>query len=128
MGTVEQAAGHRAPLNRDRVLRAAVTLADAGGMPSLTMRRLAREDGFVLVVDERSADTFEAPAGEVERLLYGFSIIHCLPVGLSEPGAVGTGTVMRPATLRAYALQAGFQGVEVLPIENDFWRFYHLLK
>ncbi len=91
------------------------------------MRQLAAEDGFVLVVDERAADEFEAPAGEVERLLYGFSILHCLPVGLSEPGGVGTGTVMRASTLRGYAVEAGFRAVEVLPVENDFWRFYRLV-
>ncbi len=45
MGTAEHAAGHRAPLNRDRVLRAAVTLADAGGMAALTMRRLGESLG-----------------------------------------------------------------------------------
>lgn len=33
----------RAPLNRDRVLRAAVAIADRGGIESLTMRELARE-------------------------------------------------------------------------------------
>ena len=27
----------------------------------------------------------------------------------------------------AYAEQAGFAQVEVLPIEHDFWRFYRLL-
>ena len=35
----------RAPLDRERVLRAAIALADAGGFDSLTMRRLARELG-----------------------------------------------------------------------------------
>jgi AcrR family transcriptional regulator len=45
MGTAEHAAGHRAPLNRDRVLRAAVTLADTGGMSALTMRRLGESLG-----------------------------------------------------------------------------------
>jgi AcrR family transcriptional regulator len=34
---------HRTPLNRDRVLRAAVTLADATGIDALSMRRLAQE-------------------------------------------------------------------------------------
>jgi AcrR family transcriptional regulator len=33
----------RAPLTRDRVLRAALALADAGGLESLTMRRLGEE-------------------------------------------------------------------------------------
>ena len=38
-----------------------------------------------------------------------------------------TGTVMRPQILRRYASQAGFSGVEILPIEHDSWRFYRLL-
>ena len=35
----------RTPLNRERVLRAAIDLADQGGFDSLTMRRLANELG-----------------------------------------------------------------------------------
>jgi AcrR family transcriptional regulator len=37
----------RIPLSRDRVLRAAVTLADESGIESLSMRRLAQEFGVV---------------------------------------------------------------------------------
>jgi AcrR family transcriptional regulator len=37
----------RIPLNRDRVLAAAVALADEGGLESLTMRKLAQEFGVV---------------------------------------------------------------------------------
>jgi AcrR family transcriptional regulator len=37
----------RPPLSRERVLRAAVALADQGGVESLSMRRLARELGVV---------------------------------------------------------------------------------
>lgn len=36
---------HRTPLNRDRVLRAAVEVADGGGIESLTMRNLAQHLG-----------------------------------------------------------------------------------
>jgi AcrR family transcriptional regulator len=38
-------AGRRAPLNRDRVLRAAIALADQSGLESLTMRRLGQALG-----------------------------------------------------------------------------------
>jgi 2-polyprenyl-3-methyl-5-hydroxy-6-metoxy-1,4-benzoquinol methylase len=82
--------------------------------------------GVVFIGDERSEDAFTAPAGEVERLFYGFSIFHCLPVGMVGEGAAGTGTVMRAETVRRYAEEAGFSSCEVLPIENDFWRFYLL--
>jgi hypothetical protein len=40
--------------------------------------------------------------------------------------AAGTGTVIRQSTVRRYAAEAGFSSCEVLPIENDFWRFYLL--
>lgn len=39
--------GRRAPLSRDRVLRAAVALADETGIESLSMRKLAQELGVV---------------------------------------------------------------------------------
>jgi 2-polyprenyl-3-methyl-5-hydroxy-6-metoxy-1,4-benzoquinol methylase len=91
------------------------------------MRSLVGNDGAVLVVDERVGEDFTAPSDEIERLMYGFSILHCLPVGMAEQPSVGTGTVMRPGTLRRYATEAGFSGVEILPIENDLWRFYRLV-
>ena len=87
-------------------------------------RGLLAEGGLVLVGDERTAESFVAPADDLERLYYGFSILHCLPVGMVGEGAFGTGTVMRPTTVEAYAREAGFDNFEVAPIENDFWRFY----
>jgi SAM-dependent methyltransferase len=90
------------------------------------MRRLAGNDGAVIVVDERAAEEFSAPGDDVERCLYGFSVLHCLPVGRVGMESAATGTVMRPDTLRGYAAEAGFTDLEVLPIENDFWRFYRL--
>jgi 2-polyprenyl-3-methyl-5-hydroxy-6-metoxy-1,4-benzoquinol methylase len=92
------------------------------------MRSMVGNDGAVLVVDERVGEDFTAPSDEIERLMYGFSILHCLPVGMAEQPSVGTGTVMRPATLRHYATGAGFSHVELLPIENDLWRFYRLVS
>jgi 2-polyprenyl-3-methyl-5-hydroxy-6-metoxy-1,4-benzoquinol methylase len=90
------------------------------------MRSLLAEDGVLLIADERVAEQFTAPGDEVERVMYGFSLFHCLAVGLEEQPSAATGTVMRPDTLRRYAEEAGFTRFEVLPIENDFWRFYRL--
>lgn len=91
------------------------------------MRTLVAPGGAVLVADEKVAEAFTAPGDELERFMYGWSVLHCLPVGRVDPPALGTGTVMRPEILRGYARQAGFSGVEILPIEHDFWRFYRLL-
>jgi len=91
-----------------------------------TMRRLVKEDGTVLIVDERVGDTFTAQGNDVEWMMYGWSILHCLPVGMTEENAAGTGTVMRTDTLRKYAAEAGFRNLEVLPIEHFFFPFYRL--
>ncbi len=91
------------------------------------MRALAAPRGTVLVMDERVAETFTAPGDEIERLMYGYSLMCCLPDGMAHQPSVGTGTVMRPDTLRGYAVAAGFAGIEVLGIEDDFFRFYRLL-
>ena len=91
-----------------------------------TMRRIAKPGAPVVVMDERTADAFSPDAGPVEQLLYGYSIVCCLPDGMSHEGSVGTGTVMRASTLDDYARSAGFDGATPLGIEHDFFRFYRL--
>jgi SAM-dependent methyltransferase len=91
-----------------------------------SMRRLVGDGGSVLIVDEKVAERFQVPGDDVERYMYGFSILHCLPVGMVEQPSAATGTVMRADTLADYAARAGFQRVDVLPIEHDFFRFYRL--
>lgn len=66
-------------------------------------------NGFVFIGDERTEEWFTAPAS-----------------GMVGSNPAGTGTPMRPGTLRRYATEAGFTRVEILPIENDSWRFYLL--
>ena len=91
-----------------------------------TMRALRAEDAFVVVADERVADRFTTDVDDAERFQWGWSAIHCLPCARTEPPATGTGTIIRTPTFRRYATAAGFETVEVLPIANDFWRFYRL--
>jgi 2-polyprenyl-3-methyl-5-hydroxy-6-metoxy-1,4-benzoquinol methylase len=92
--------------------------------------RAAREalapGGAVLVADELCADEFTGAAEEAEQRHYGWSILHCLPASMTEPDSVATGTVIRPATVRAYADQAGFSSVEILPVESVAFRLYLL--
>ena len=90
------------------------------------MRRLVAPNGTVLIVDERVADEFGAIGDEVERMMYGFSVFHCLLVGMTERPSAETGTVIRAPTMRRYAEEAGFSRVEVLPVEHDTFRLYRL--
>ena len=57
----------------------------------------------MIVADERVPDEFDPPSDELERFLYGFSVLHCLPVGMVGEDAAGTGTVMRADTVARYA-------------------------
>jgi SAM-dependent methyltransferase len=91
-----------------------------------TARGLLAAGGTLLVGDEKNAEAFTLEPADYERLNYGFSMLHCLPVGMVGENPAGTGAVMRPGTVREYGLAAGFREVEVLPIESDFWSFYRL--
>lgn len=91
-----------------------------------TMKSLVRHDGVVVVMDERAEEHFQAPASPLERMLYGFSLVCCLPDGRSHDPSVATGTVMRPQILNAYAKEAGFKAAETLPIDHEAFRFYQL--
>jgi len=90
------------------------------------MRRLVGPGGSVLIVDEKAADRFSPPGDDVERYLYGFSLFHCLPVGMTEADSVATGTVIREPTMREYAARAGFSSVEVLPVASAVFRMYRM--
>ncbi len=90
------------------------------------LKSLAAPDGVVIVMDENVADSFAESDGPIEAFLYAASVLHCLPVGMSEQPSVGTGAVMRFDTFVGYAHAAGFVGVDIVPIEHDMFRFYRL--
>ena len=91
------------------------------------IRAMLRPGGVLLVADEKTEDVFTAPGSDAERLFYGFSILTCLPAAMTTRPTSGTGAAMRPATLRAYAEEAGFGGfVQLDEPALDFLRFYLL--
>ena len=90
------------------------------------MRELLGAEGAVLVVEEAVGENVEENRNFRGRLEYNFSVLHCLPQAMTEPGSAATGSVMSVSTFRSYAMAAGFQRVEVLPISHPTWRFYRL--
>ncbi len=94
---------------------------------SLTaVRASLRPGGVVVVVEERAEEEFAPNGSEIERVLATSSVLHCLPVGRSQPGSEGTGALFRPSTMRSYAARAGYADVEVAPVEHDMFRFFVL--
>jgi SAM-dependent methyltransferase len=90
-------------------------------------RDMLADGGSVVIADERVAERFSAPGDKLERFNYGWSVLHCLTVAMLDDDSAGTGAVIRTDTVRAYAAEAGFGRLDVLPIEHDFWRFYRLV-
>jgi 2-polyprenyl-3-methyl-5-hydroxy-6-metoxy-1,4-benzoquinol methylase len=83
-------------------------------------------DGVLLVADEAVAPRYTAPGDDLERMMYGWSITHCLPAALAEQPSAATGTVLREDALRQLAATAGFGNVEVLEVDGGFFRIYAL--
>jgi 2-polyprenyl-3-methyl-5-hydroxy-6-metoxy-1,4-benzoquinol methylase len=90
-------------------------------------RGLLTPSGSVVIADELVADTFTAPASDLERYHYAWSVVACLPGAMGDPGTAATGAVMRPATLERYARSAGFRRTEVLALQTEVWQFYRLI-
>ena len=90
-------------------------------------RELLAPAGVVLLMEPNAAEAFRVPGGETERFLYTISLLHCLPVGLSEQPSAATGTLMRPDTVRGYAAEAGFARVTLHDVGHRFYRLYCLV-
>ncbi len=91
-----------------------------------SVRAGLRPGGRVVVMEEGAAEEFAPDGPPPERLFAAASVLHCLPVGMSEPGSAGTGALFRPATMRRYAAEAGYSGVSIAPIEHEMFRFFVL--
>jgi 2-polyprenyl-3-methyl-5-hydroxy-6-metoxy-1,4-benzoquinol methylase len=89
-------------------------------------RKMLAEGGTLLIADENVEEEFIVPATEVERQVYSWSVLSCLPDAMGDPQTAATGAVMRPSILRRYAIEAGFRDLQVLPLRTEFWRFYQL--
>jgi hypothetical protein len=80
----------------------------------------------ILVADEQVADDFSAPAGLLERMMYGWSISHCLPSSMVEQPSEAIGTVLRPPKIKELARRAAFEGVDVVDVDAGFFRLYRI--
>ena len=91
------------------------------------VRRMLRPGGVALVADEKTDDAFSAPAGDAERLYYGFSLFTCLPAVMTERPTAAIGTVIRADVMARLGAEAGFGTVERLDEPAlEMLRFYRL--
>ncbi len=84
------------------------------------------EEGAVLVADEKVASSFTALGDQLERMMYGWSVVHCLPAALADQPSAALGTVLRSTMVETIAHDAGFGRVEKSDIDAGFFDLYVL--
>ena len=87
-------------------------------------RKALAEDGVLVIADEKVAESFTAPGDDLERMMYGWSITHCLPASRTEHDSAALGTALRIDTVRELALTAGFSSIEEVDVDGGFFRIY----
>ncbi len=124
---VSDAAGvaARGPFDVVLLLEALHDLARPGEVLAAARAALAA-DGALLIADEAVAPEFTAPGDDLERMMYGWSISHCLPAAMADQPSAATGTAIREDTVRKLAAEAGFGHTDVLDLDGGFFRIYAL--
>lgn len=84
--------------------------------------------GVVVVADEAVADAFTAPGDDLERMMYGWSVLHCLPASMAEAPSAALGTAIRRSTVEQLAAAAGFAACTVVDVDGGFFRIYRLAE
>jgi SAM-dependent methyltransferase len=82
--------------------------------------------GVVVIADEAVAEAFTAPGDELDRMMYGWSVTHCLPACTVHPHSAALGTALRPDVVARLAAEAGFTAFEVVDVDAGFFRIYRL--
>ncbi len=83
-------------------------------------------DGTFLLLEINSAESLGANAGPVGTILYGTSVMYCLPTAIAN-GAEGLGTLGMPESkVRSLCGAAGFTIIRRLPFDNPFNVLYEI--
>ena len=103
-------------------------MTDPQGVMDL-IRGAVADDGTWLLVDINARDTFaeNVTRNPMAPLMYGISVMSCMPSALSEPGGAGLGTLGLPASrAESMARAVGFTRFRRLPIDHPINAFYEV--
>lgn len=91
-----------------------------------SVREVIDPDGVLLLLESNVADRPIDNAGPNATILYGTSVLYCLPTSRAG-GGPGLGTLgLSPARLRALCGDAGFRSVRQLPAGNPMNSVYEV--
>jgi hypothetical protein len=91
------------------------------------LHQMLRDDGSVLLADERGRELLHGARRRGRADDVRVSISHCLPaaMAINPPSPPARCCASRPCVT---SLVGRIRSVDVLPIENDFFRFYRLRR
>lgn len=91
-----------------------------------SIRHALPPDGTLLLSEINCAEQTEQNNGPVATIMYGTSVLYCLPTSLAR-GGQGLGTMGLPEPkVRALCLEAGFSQVQRLPVQHEFNVLYQV--
>lgn len=91
------------------------------------IRELLADDGLFVWSEPAGSSNPLDNGAALPRLRQALSVYHCLTVSLAEGGR-GLGTLIGEDGARALAAEAGFDALEVLPVESETQAFYGLRR
>ncbi|MEX3010293.1 trans-aconitate 2-methyltransferase [Hoeflea sp. TYP-13] len=89
----------------------------------LEIRDRMAPGGALMVMEPRAADRLSDNSNPLGTVYYGFSLFHCMTQSLAQ-GGPGLGTCMGPEKAMSLLRDAGFSGVEELPIKSQTNMFF----
>jgi SAM-dependent methyltransferase len=90
------------------------------------IRTATKEDGDYLMVEADCRDRPQENKGPVAAMLYGFSVLYCMPTSLAK-GGIGLGKCGLPeAKVRELCGAAGFSRVDRVPVEDPLHILYDI--
>jgi hypothetical protein len=93
------------------------------------IRGALKPDGTWLIADIHGEPTFEKnlSVNPLAALMYGFSVICCMSLALSEPGGAGLGTLGFPEPVaRKMVTEAGFKVFTTHDFDNPINAYYEV--
>ncbi|HUO46603.1 MAG TPA: class I SAM-dependent methyltransferase [Acidimicrobiia bacterium] len=89
------------------------------------VREALHPDGMLFMMEPNAAPTLEGNMTPYGALLYGMSVLYCLPQSLTSEGP-GLGTAWGPERAERLCREVGFSHFRRLEIENAFSAFYEV--
>ena len=72
-------------------------------------KRILKKDGHLIIIEPDMESGHSRNSGAQYTMMYGLSMLHCLPVSLGVPGSQGLGACWGKDRMRLFCTEAGLR-------------------